>query len=242
MRAYAIGDIHGQFDLLRRAHNLISRDGGAGAPVVHLGDLIDRGPDSRGVVDYLMAGQAAGRPWIAVRGNHDPKLAMFLREPLWLDPGAAEPQIYTAKGAHGAAETLASYGVELAEDRPLAEVHAEALALVPGDHADWLERLPLWYRFGDALFVHAGLRPGVALEAQDALDLMWIRKEFHNDGRDHGFLVVHGHTPIREATHYGNRVNMDSGAGQGGPLSVARIDGEGVWLMGDDGARRLGGR
>ena len=91
MPIYAIGDIHGHLDLLLQAHERIARDGGRDARIVHLGDLIDRGPDSRGVVEHLMQGQAAGRDWIVLRGNHDPALPEFLRDPHWVDPRAAMP-------------------------------------------------------------------------------------------------------------------------------------------------------
>ncbi|WP_449040522.1 metallophosphoesterase [Paracoccus sp. (in: a-proteobacteria)] len=238
MPIYAIGDIHGHLDLLLQAHERIARDGGRDARIVHLGDLIDRGPDSRGVVAHLMQGQAAGRDWIVLRGNHDSALPEFLRDPHWVDPRAAMPANWIARDV-GADTTLASYGVADAARRPLAEVHAEALAAVPAADARWLGALPLWHRQAGALFVHAGIRPGVALAAQDPGELMWIRRPFLDDPRDHGVLVVHGHTPIRRATHYGNRINIDSGAGRGGPLSAIRLDGGGAWLLTGDGPQPL---
>ena len=88
MRIYAIGDIHGQLERLREAHDRILRDGGEEAKIVHVGDLIDRGPDSRGVVELLMEGQARGRDWIVLKGNHDRALPNFLRDPRWIDPRA----------------------------------------------------------------------------------------------------------------------------------------------------------
>lgn len=230
MRIYAIGDIHGHLDLLLQAHELIAQDGGADARIVHLGDLIDRGPDSRGVVEHLMRGQAMGRDWIVLRGNHDIIPARFLRDPHWIDPRGATQADWIARDV-GAETTLASYGVRGAQHRPLAEVHAEALAAIPPEHLDWLEALPLWHRQQGALFVHAGIRPGVALKAQDPADLMWIRHEFLDDRRDHGVVVVHGHTPVARATHYGNRINIDSGAGRNGPLSAIRLDGGSAWLL-----------
>ena len=238
MPIHAIGDIHGHLNLLLQAHERIARDAGKNARIVHLGDLIDRGPDSRGVVEYLMQGQAAGRDWIVLRGNHDRALPEFLRDPHWVDPRAATPANWIDRDI-GAETTLASYGVMEAQHHPLAQVHAEALAAIPVAHARWLGALPLWHRQGGALFVHAGIRPGLALNAQDPDDLMWIRRPFHDDRRDHGLLVVHGHTPVRRATHYGNRVNIDSGAGRGGPLSAVRLDKRGVWLLTDDGAQPL---
>ncbi|MDO5657951.1 MAG: metallophosphoesterase family protein [Paracoccus sp. (in: a-proteobacteria)] len=239
MRVYAIGDIHGHLDKLRAAHALIEADGGADAQVVHIGDLIDRGPDSRGVVQYLIDGQAQGRDWVVLRGNHDHKLVMFLRDPYWIDPGSASGLPYTKNPLHGAGATLGSYGVADVETRPIDAVHAEAVAQVPPAHADWLDRLPYLHRRDGVAFVHAGIRPGIALDAQDPLDLMWIRKDFHNDRRDHGDLIVHGHTPVRQVTHYGNRVNIDTGAGHGHALSAVRIDDAGVWRLDGAGAVRV---
>ena len=238
MRIYAIGDIHGQLERLREAHARILRDGGEDARVVHVGDLIDRGPDSRGVVELLMEGQARGRNWIVLKGNHDRALPNFLRDPRWIDPRAAERKDWIARDV-GAEAALASWGIPDAARRPLEEVHTEAVAKVPQDHARWLLGLPAWYLSPLALFVHAGLRPGVDLCAQIEDDLLWIRKPFHDDRRDHGVLVVHGHTPIRQPTHYGNRVNIDSGAGHDGPLTAIRLDAQGVWVLGDGAPRPL---
>ena len=231
MAIYAIGDIHGHLALLRDAHERIRADGGEDAQIVHLGDLIDRGPGSRGVIAFLMEGQAQGRNWIVLKGNHDRQLPNFLRDPGWIDPCASDQRNWIARDS-GAEATLASYGVAAARTRPLAEVHAEAVAAVPSSHARWLDGLPAWHLTPQALFVHAGIRPGVDLLAQSEDDLLWIRKPFHQDRRDHGVLVVHGHTPLRRATHFGNRLDIDSGAAFGGPLTVAVIEDDGsVWLL-----------
>lgn len=237
MPIYAIGDIHGQLDLLRNAHRLIEADGGADARIIHVGDLIDRGPDSRGVVDYLMNGQARGRDWIVLRGNHDRFLPIFLKDADWCDPGMARQVVWTEHPGLGAAATLASYGVEI--DQPRHDLQAAARAAVPREHADFLAGLPLWHLQDGLLFVHAGIRPGIDLQAQAEQDLVWIRKGFLDSDADHGPLVVHGHTAIDRATHYGNRVNLDSGAAYGGPLSAVRFDADGAWLLGDDGASAL---
>lgn len=238
MPVYAIGDIHGHLDLLRAAHDRIAADGGAGAQVVHVGDLIDRGPDSRGVIDFLMNGQDAGRDWVVVKGNHDRQLPHFLRDPHWIDPAASQSADWITRDG-GAETTLASYGVRDAKARPLAQVHAEALAAIPPDHARWLDGLPAWHLTPRALFVHAGVRPGVDLRAQSEDDLTWIRRAFHDDTRDHGALVVHGHTPVAQATHYGNRINIDSGAAYGGPLTVLRLDDAGAFVLDEGGSRPL---
>jgi serine/threonine protein phosphatase 1 len=234
MRSYAIGDIHGQLAKLRAAHALIAADrdrtGDAAAPVVHLGDLVDRGPHCRGVLEFLMAGIAQGAPWIVLKGNHDRMFTGFLDDPERRDPGL-RPIYSWLHPALGGAATLASYGVANAADRPLAPVHAEAVAAVPAGHRDFLAGLPLWHRSGEVLFVHAGIQPGVALGAQDETDLLWIREPFLSDPRDHGALVVHGHTTVETPEHRGNRVCIDTGAGYGRPLTVVAVEDRAVFVL-----------
>ena len=236
MFSYAIGDIHGHLDLLKRAHDLIAADQAAygQGPVVHVGDLVDRGPDSRGVVEYLRAGIASGRDWVVLKGNHDRLLARFLDDPAWADPGLRAEMAYLHPKIGGAA-TLASYGIRNAADRPLAPVWREAVAAVPLAHREFLESRPTMFRWGEVVFVHAGIRPGVALEDQTEQDLVWIRGEFLTDPRDHGMLITHGHTAIEQATHYGNRLNLDSGAAYGGPLSAVVIEGRKAFLLTEKG-------
>lgn len=238
MRSYVIGDIHGHLDLLQRAHDRIAADrravGDDAAPVIHLGDLVDRGPDSPGVIDFLLQGAAAGAPWVVLKGNHDRLFTGFLDDPKRQDAGLRAELSYLHPKI-GGAQTLASYGVRAAGDRPVAPVHAEAQAAVPAAHRDFLTALPAMHRHGEVLFVHAGIRPGVALANQTETDLIWIREPFLSDPRDHGVLVVHGHTALDRATHYGNRVNLDSGAAYGGPLTAAVIEGRDVWLLTEGG-------
>ena len=242
MRSYAIGDSHGQIALLHRAHALIAADraatGDSAAPVIHLGDLVDRGPDSRGVIDLLMAGIAAGQPWQAIKGNHDRMFTGFLQDVRYHDAGLRHDLAWLHPRLGGSA-TLASYGVANAGDRPLARVHAEAVAAVPPGHRQFLQTRPSWILRGELLFVHAGIRPGVDLHDQTEDDLVWIRSPFLEDRRDHGVLVVHGHTALDEPSHTGNRVNLDSGAAYGGPLTVAVFEGREVWVLGDGGRERL---
>ena len=237
---YALGDIHGRMDALQAAHGLIAADGGREAPIVHLGDLIDRGPASREVIDYLMEGQAQGRPWQVVTGHHDHKLPRFMEDPGWIDPGPSTAITWTDDKRNGAAATLLSYGIADADHRELADIHEEALRKIPADHIAWLDGLPPWVLHpGGFLFVHAGIRPGIDLSAQSRVDMMWIRKPFLESTADHGALVVHGHTAIDRATHYGNRLNLDSGAGYGGPVSAVRLDRDGVWLLTENGPQPL---
>ncbi|WBU53401.1 metallophosphoesterase [Paracoccus sp. SCSIO 75233] len=236
-RLYAIGDVHGQLEQLQQAHLRIERDGGTDARIIHLGDLIDRGPDSRGVIEYLIDGIAAGRDWHSVKGNHDIELPRLLRDEGMSDP--PNPPLWTEELNHGAETTLASYGIPDARSLPFDEVQDRARRLVPQQHADFLDRLPLYMQEPGFLFVHAGIRPGIPLAAQSPIDLMWIRNPFHDSTADHGALVIHGHTPLRKATHYGNRVNIDSGAGYGRPLSAIRLDRDGVWLLGTEDAELM---
>jgi serine/threonine protein phosphatase 1 len=242
MLTYAIGDIHGHLDQLRRLHDLIALDalraGAAGPTVVHVGDLVDRGPDSAGVVEYLRAGIAAGAPWVVLKGNHDRMFAGFLDDIRHHDPGLRRDLSWLHPRL-GGAETLTSYGVRSPADRPLGPVHADAVAAVPPEHRGFLSALPAHWEAEGVLFVHAGIRPGVALADQSETDLLWIRDVFLSDRRDHGRLVVHGHTAVDRPTHHGNRVNIDSGAAYGGPLSAVAIDGRRVYLLSQAGRVEL---
>jgi serine/threonine protein phosphatase 1 len=232
MQTYAIGDIHGHLVLLQRAHDLIAADQAryGAAPVVHVGDLVDRGPNSQGVIEYLRSGIASGQDWVVLKGNHDRMFAGFLDDAGWHDPGL-RPDMSYLHPKIGGAETLASYGVRSAADRPIGPVHAEAVAAVPAAHRRFLQDLPTSLVRGEVIFVHAGVRPGVPLAQQTETDLVWIRRDFLDDPRDHGGLVVHGHTAIDRATHYGNRLNIDSGAAYGGPLSCVVIEGRAAFLL-----------
>lgn len=233
MRLYVIGDVHGHLDQLKAAHERIFRDGGRDAIIAHVGDLIDRGPDSRGVVDHLMRGQALGRRWIVTRGNHDRFLPQYVLQPDWVDPGLGSKLHWTLHSGLGAPETLQSYGVDPA--LPPAAMLAQAKRAVPADHVTYLASLPLYFLHPLALVVHAGIRPGVDLQDQVEEDLVWIRQGFLESRADHGPLVVHGHTAIQTATHYGNRLNVDGGAAYGRPLCAVVIEPGAVHLLTDDG-------
>lgn len=234
LRTYAIGDIHGQLDLLKAAHARIAADrarvGDAEAPVVHVGDLVDRGPDSRGVVDLLLRGQLAGQNWVVLKGNHDRLFSLFLqgrRDPrLRADLDYQNPRI-------GGGTTLESYGL------PADSTPAEARAAVPAGHRAFVDGLPLYHLRGEVLFVHAGIRPGVALDHQVEDDLCWIRDPFLHYARPHPWLVVHGHTHRPAPEHCGNRVNLDSGAAYGGPLTAAVFEGREVFVLTDAGREPL---
>jgi serine/threonine protein phosphatase 1 len=240
MHLYAIGDIHGHLDLLMAAHDLIADDMARHGPgqVIHVGDLVDRGPHSRGVIDFLIGGLASGRDWVVLKGNHDRMFTRFLAEPWDPEPGL-RAELSWLHPRLGGSDTLRSYGVPNAGDRPIQKVHAEARAAVPSAHLGFLAALPVLHRAGDCVFVHAGIRPGVALDEQTETDLVWIREPFLSETASFGPLIVHGHTALDAATHYGNRLNLDSGAAYGGPLSAVVIEGRDAALLTPEGRRRL---
>jgi serine/threonine protein phosphatase 1 len=240
MHLYAIGDIHGHLGLLKAAHDLIADDiarHGPG-PAIHVGDLVDRGPDSRGVIDFLIEGLGQGRDWVVLKGNHDRMFTRFLANPWEPEPGL-RAEFNWLHPRLGGGDTLRSYGVANAGDRPVDKVHAQATAAVPANHLAFLAGCPTLYRAEDCAFVHAGIRPGVALEDQTETDLVWIRDPFLMETASHGPLIVHGHTAIDAATHYGNRLNLDSGAAYGGPLSAVVIEGREAALLTPQGRQRV---
>lgn len=235
-RAYVIGDIHGHLDKLAAAHGLIATDrkrtGDTSAPVVHLGDLVDRGPESAEVVEYLSSGPSRAGPWITIMGNHDRMFLGFLNDPFYQDP-ILNPDYTWLHAKLGGMLTLASYGV--APDDDLSAMGAEAVARVPQDHRAFLSGLPRCLPFGPVFFVHAGIRPDVPFADQVEDDLVWIRQPFLADTRDHGALIIHGHTVVDVPRHHGNRVNLDTGAGLGRDLTVAVVEGSVIHILTDEG-------
>lgn len=252
---YAIGDIHGQKAMLDAALALIADDGGPDAQVVFLGDYTDRGPDSRAVIDTLIAGRDAGRNWVFVRGNHDRMFSRFVRSGIGHD-ARVQSGLHWANTRLGGTATLASYGVTgVAHFAPHtfgdredllqfeadtgwideASLHKASLAAVPDAHLDFLDGLPLYHQTDDLLFVHAGLRPGIPLAHQAEDDLIWIRDGFLDSDHDFGRLVVHGHTALDAPQHFGNRIDLDGGAGYGRPLIPAVFEGRDCWLLTDQG-------
>lgn len=232
---YAVGDIHGNLEKLERALSHIEADGGPDARIVFLGDYVDRGPDSRGVLDRLSSGLAEGRNWICLKGNHDRMFEWFLEKPRPLhDP-------YLLVGYHwghdriGGLETLASYGVTVADRTRLKDVARAARAAVPERHKLFLRSLPLSHSAAGLFFVHAGVRPGVPFKDQIDDDLLWIRNTFLKDETDHGAVVVHGHTVVTKPERYRNRINLDTGAGYGKALTVGVFENGEVWTLGPGG-------
>ncbi len=234
MRIYALGDIHGYLDKLEDAHARIAvdraRTGDDAAPVVHLGDLVDRGPDSRGVIEFLMRGREKGSPWVVLKGNHDQAFQLQLGAGVGRDMAFGTWMSDTMGGRR----TAESYGIDtgfpfrLSTDARMRRALAEA---VPDAHKVFLASLQTMHVTEDLVFVHAGIRPGLALSEQNEDDLLWIRRDFLDDTRDHGRLVVHGHTPVETPMHCGNRVNLDTGAGYGRALTAAVFEGRDVWVL-----------
>lgn len=219
-RLYAIGDIHGCLAQLERLHAAIREDLRANpvprALLVHLGDYIDRGPDSAGVLEAVRRFDAC--PTVNLLGNHE---ATFL-EALDGDAAAATDFLY-----NGGREALRSWGLPPHAPRDL---WAEA---VPAAQRAFLRRLVLSHRHGPYLFVHAGIRPGVPLDRQSPDDLTRIRGPFLDSDADHGVVVVHGHTPVRErvADIRPNRVNLDTGAVYGGVLTCGIFEEDRLGLI-----------
>ena len=231
---YAVGDIHGHLDQLDRTLGLIARDGGPEARVIFLGDLVDRGPDSRGVIERLIQGQATGQPWQVLRGNHDDMFRRFLTDAT-IENARIKSRVTWPHPRVGGLATLSSYGIVVEEGAPASTLYAAAQDAVPPEHLAFLDGLPRRIERNGLLFVHAGIRPGVPLEAQDPEDLIWIRDPFLDDPRPHPWLVVHGHTALEHPQHFGNRIDLDGGGGYGRPVHPAVFEGRDCWLLTDKG-------
>lgn len=226
-RIYVIGDIHGRSDLLERMLASIARDlasHSASEPLtVAVGDYIDRGPNSRDVIERLTDGPFA-TPFVALKGNHEALLDTFLREPSTFDYWRHV----------GGLETLHSYGIDIA---PLMrgkgyDAAAEALSgALPPRHRQFLGSLQLSLTVGRYFICHAGVRPGISLSRQREDDLLWIRDEFLDSKADFGKIVVHGHTPVEGPELLPNRINVDTGAFMTGRLTCAVLEQESVRIL-----------
>ena len=206
LRTYALSDIHGH---LNKLAGLVARcrsnAGDDGARFIFLGDYIDRGPDSRGVIEYLIDFQRR-QPGdvVCLCGNHE-DLALSAID----DTGEIDQWVAYNSGD----TTLRSYGVKAPSE-------------LPASHVDWMRALGTHHDDGRRFFVHAGVDPSRPLHRQDRHDLLWMREPFLSDSRDYGRLIVHGHTPLRggQPDLRTNRVNIDTAAGMGGPLTAAIFD------------------
>jgi serine/threonine protein phosphatase 1 len=227
-RAYVIGDVHGCLDLLDKLLAEIADDhslrGPARGLIVLIGDLIDRGPASAGVLKRLREFDLPGFRLVCLAGNHEEVLLKIL---------AGDPTEVGGWLRFGGAETLQSYGGDPKALEALGSAAAQRriAALVPKEDRHFLEQLADSLRFGDYLLVHAGIRPGVPPEQQSLQDLRWIREPFLTDTRDHGMVVVHGHTISEQVEYVGSRIGIDTGAYATGRLTALAIEGERRWLI-----------
>jgi serine/threonine protein phosphatase 1 len=221
-RVYAVGDIHGRADLLRAMHQLIHEDAyERQAPrnvVVYLGDYVDRGPASAEVLDILLDEPLPGFERVHLAGNHEDTVIRFLSDisvaGLWLE--------------YGGAATLYSYGVKppSMNESDLRRAQDELRESLPERHLRFMRGLKLTHCEGDWFFVHAGIKPGVPLEAQLPQDALWIRGEFLGCDSDFGKVVVHGHTVTQEPDVRRNRIGIDTGAFMSGCLTCLVLEGE----------------
>lgn len=226
-RIYAIGDVHGRDDLLGRLLDDIAADAGAASGavrcvLVYVGDYVDRGLESRQVIDRLLERPLPGFEVVHLLGNHEEAFLGFLDgKPIAFD-----------WFRYGGLETLFSYDVPIPR-RPsklldMAALRRQVVAAVPPAHVAFLRGCKLWHVEGDYCFVHAGLRPGIPLDRQDPDDLLWIRDEFLSSRADHdGKVVVHGHTICDRPEVRANRINIDTGAFASGRLTCVVLEGEG---------------
>lgn len=221
IRIYAIGDVHGRADLLTSLLLQIEVDTIlypiARPIVVFLGDYIDRGPDSKKVLD-LLATRSSPPEMVFLKGNHESFLLKFLENSALLDEWRQ----------YGGLETLVSYGLKPPinptpfERTRLAHAFASVL---PGTHRKFLQALKLSFICGDFLFVHAGLRPLIPIQQQKEDDLLWIRDDFLLWDKEFDKIIVHGHTPVLEPDIRFNRINIDTGAFATGRLTCMMIEG-----------------
>ena len=227
-RVYAIGDIHGRLDLLDQLLFRIEADdrtrGGAKSQLVFLGDLVDRGPNSAGVVQRALELKRSGAAVRFLMGNHEEVFLKTLG-------GSMEALRFFVK--IGGRATILSYGFDETEYNRLhfEELLPELIARVPQEHVAFLKSFEDRIAIGDYLFVHAGIRPRVPIEEQTGGDLRWIRSEFLDFRGDHGAVVVHGHTITDEVEERANRIGIDTGAFASGRLTALGLEGGERWYL-----------
>jgi serine/threonine protein phosphatase 1 len=225
-RVYAVGDIHGRLDLfeqlLQRIEEDNARRGPAETTLILLGDLVDRGPESRGVVDRAMQLVQTGKVRV-LAGNHEEMLLTSIE--------SDEALRHFLR--HGGKETLFSYGLPPEEysRSTLPELRERMNALVPAEHVAFFRAMEDRIAIGDYLFVHAGVRPEVPVEQQTTSDLRWIRREFLDHAQWHGHMIVHGHTITEEPEALPNRIGIDTGAYASGRLTALGLETDGYWFV-----------
>jgi serine/threonine protein phosphatase 1 len=227
-RVYAIGDVHGRLDLLSHLISLIEQDEAQRAPcdtqIILLGDLVDRGPESCGVIDLALA-LAQRRAVRVLFGNHE---EMFLNA---IQSDSDDAMRHFVR--NGGRETLLSYGLteEAYRDASFGDLRQWARANVPDAHLGFLSSLEQLVVAGDYAFVHAGIRPGVALHDQTPSDLRWIRGEFLRSKVAHEKLIIHGHTVVDRPDEQKNRICIDTGAYKSGVLTALGFEGTRRWYL-----------
>ncbi|QPF87102.1 serine/threonine protein phosphatase [Bradyrhizobium genosp. L] len=222
LRVYAIGDVHGRADLLQSLLTVIDADLARSAPEraiqVFLGDYVDRGPDSRAVLDLLID-RSQTHETVCLKGNHEVFLLEVLNDPARLQEWRH----------YGGLLTLVSYGITPTMN-PSAEQQVELIdrlkQVIPPEHLAFLQQLPSSFTCGDYFFVHAGIKPGVPLDRQRDEDMLWIRDEFLESEERFGKYIVHGHTPVPTPDIRPNRINIDTGAYATGNLTLLTIQGD----------------
>lgn len=227
-RVYAVGDIHGRLDLFQRLLERLEDDSARRrsdtTALVVLGDVIDRGPYSRQLLELLFEVQRTTDRVILLCGNH---------EELLLHSAAGSGIAQAVWVENGGMATLESYGLDPTTflERPAKERGSLLTATIGEEVLDWLAQLPLVYRSGDYFFCHAGVRPGVPLDTQQREDLLWIRDEFLRDKRDHNAVIVHGHSEVSRVEFQGNRINVDTAAHRSGVLSAIGVEDSLIWVI-----------
>jgi len=220
-RVYCIGDIHGRADLLLQLHSMIISDAELSKGrriVVYLGDYIDRGEQSRQVIDLLLEQPLPRFESIFLLGNHEQAMLKFMEQ----------PKEYASWLSFGGRETLNSYGISLAHIPTIGKVVQLAEQFgrnLPDTHRAFFQNCVSDWRCGDYYFVHAGIRPGVALDRQTLEDKLWIRNKFLNSNMNHGAVVVHGHNISTQAELLPNRIGIDTGAFMSGVLTCLVLEG-----------------
>lgn len=232
-RYYAIGDIHGRLDLLDQLLDRIIADskarGEAEAHLILLGDLVDRGPDSAGVVQRAMelaeADSGSEKAFIHfLKGNH---------EEVFIAAAKGDVQSTRFLCRFGGRETMLSYGLDAEEyeTRDFEELTDWMLNNVPRDDVDFLDGFEDVIEVGDYAFVHAGIKPEVPLSGQKPEDLRWIRDEFLSWRQPHEKVIVHGHTIMLEVDEHPNRIGIDTGAYHSGRLTAIGLEGTQRWYL-----------
>ncbi len=239
VRVYCIGDIHGRADLLKALHRGIQADaaqsdGGSELRniVVYVGDYVDRGMQSREVIDHLLSDPLPDFEKVYLKGNHDDSLLQFLRDPdfgpLWF--------------SYGGDATVLSYGVRMSPSKVgrdrFEDMRQQLEANLPPAHLEFLQSLQMVFECGDYLFVHAGFRPGVGLQEQKHEDMMWIREEFLDSKHDFGKIVVHGHSVTEAPEIKSNRIGIDTGAYGSDTLTCLILEGDGRYFISTEKAKK----